>query len=140
MIFLQGICLLVIAFLPVLTHTMVSCDQKSWATQSEVAGYSIVLSPSKGHIPLGRIHNWIIEVRDKDDIPVYPISFLIDGGMPAHGHGLPSNPTGSRYLGDGKYLIEGLAFSMYGGWDLAFLLRSEAIRDRAAIRVEFYPC
>src|SRR4249920_3274177 len=31
-----------------------------------------------------------------------------DGGMPQHGHGLPTRPVVSRELADGTYLMEGM--------------------------------
>ena len=36
--------------------------------------------------------------------------------MPEHGHGFPTVPEVTEYLGDGKYLVEGLKFSMPGWW------------------------
>jgi hypothetical protein len=36
--------------------------------------------------------------------------------MPQHGHGLPTEPRVTRGLGDGKFEVEGLEFSMTGWW------------------------
>jgi len=40
----------------------------------------------------------------------------LDGGMPAHDHGLPTHPQMTRYLGKGSYLVEGMKFHMGGLW------------------------
>ena len=42
----------------------------------------------------------------------------IDGGMPQHGHGFPTQPRVTRELGDGRYLLEGMKFSMPGWWEI----------------------
>ena len=41
----------------------------------------------------------------------------IDGGMPQHGHGLPTRPRVTRSLGEGLYEIEGVRFNMGGWWE-----------------------
>jgi hypothetical protein len=38
--------------------------------------------------------------------------------MPQHGHGFPTQPKVTRELGDGRYLLEGMKFSMPGWWEL----------------------
>lgn len=40
----------------------------------------------------------------------------VEGEMPQHGHGLATQPGVSRYLGEGRYLVEGVRFQMGGGW------------------------
>jgi len=58
---------------------------------------------------------------------------LISGGMDAHGHGLPTSPFVTSYLGQGKYLIEGLLFNMSGEWNLQFAIKSPKFSDRARL-------
>jgi hypothetical protein len=41
----------------------------------------------------------------------------IDGGMPQHGHGLPTRPRVTKALGNGAYVIEGVRFNMGGWWE-----------------------
>lgn len=40
----------------------------------------------------------------------------VDGDMPQHGHGLPTSPRVTKYLGNGDYLIDGMKFQMGGWW------------------------
>jgi hypothetical protein len=40
----------------------------------------------------------------------------VNGGMPAHDHGLATSPRVTRYLGEGQYLLEGVRFHMPGEW------------------------
>lgn len=37
--------------------------------------------------------------------------------MPQHGHGLPTNPAVTSYLGKGRYRIDGVRFNMSGWWE-----------------------
>ena len=43
-------------------------------------------------------------------------AITIDGGMPQHGHGLPTQPEVSANLGAGRYQVEGMKFNMPGWW------------------------
>ncbi len=51
------------------------------------------------------------------------------GGMPQHGHGLPTKPRITKNLGDGKYLVEGMRFSMNGWWEIKFDIDSGNRKD-----------
>jgi putative intracellular protease/amidase len=53
----------------------------------------------------------------------------VDGGMPEHGHGLPTHPRVSRALGDGVYEIQGVRFNMRGWWELKLAIESPAGAD-----------
>lgn len=55
--------------------------------------------------------------QDVDDAQL-----TIDGGMPEHGHGLPTRPRVSRLLGNGRYEIEGVRFSMGGWWEFKVIV------------------
>jgi hypothetical protein len=44
----------------------------------------------------------------------------VDGGMPQHGHGLPTKPLVTRQLGNGDHLVEGMKFNMGGWWVVKF--------------------
>jgi len=44
-------------------------------------------------------------------------AIAVDGGMPQHGHGLPTNPRVTGNLGGGIYEIEGVRFNMGGWWE-----------------------
>src|SRR5690349_25127828 len=48
-----------------------------------------------------------VTVRGADGRAIDGAEISIDGGMPQHGHGLPTRPRVTRNLGDGIYEIEG---------------------------------
>lgn len=56
-------------------------------------------------------------VRDAEGRAIDEAQISIDGGMPQHGHGLPTRPRVTRSLGDGIYEIEGVRFNMGGWWE-----------------------
>jgi len=65
------------------------------------------------------------------DTPVYPAAFSVTGGMPDHGHGLPTQPKVTQYLGEGRYLLEGVKFNMGGEWMLRLHILAGDRQDSA---------
>lgn len=62
-------------------------------------------------------------------------TIAIDGGMPQHGHGLPTRPRVTKNLGGGKYEISGLRFNMGGWWELELNISSPAGTDTATFNL-----
>ena len=67
-----------------------------------------------------RMQSLQLEVRDAEGRPVEAATITVDGGMPEHGHGLPTQPRVTQHLGDGIYTVEGVRFNMGGWWELKF--------------------
>jgi hypothetical protein len=61
------------------------------------------------------------------------IVIAIWGDMPAHGHGLPTQPR-ARELGGGVYALEGMKFQMGGAWVVELTIRAGGARDLMRIR------
>jgi len=78
--------------------------------------YSSDLDP----IAINQMHSWTLLVTTPDGQPVADAVILVDGGMPQHGHGLPTQPQVTEYLGNGRYRVEGLRFQMGGWWEVEF--------------------
>jgi YtkA-like len=55
-------------------------------------------------------------------------SITIDGGMPQHGHGLPTRPRVTKSL-DNWYEISGVRFNMGGWWELKLTITGPAGTD-----------
>jgi hypothetical protein len=77
--------------------------------------YRATFTPAES-IRFGKLHNWQLEVVAADGTPVNDCTITVDGGMPQHGHGLPTKPVVTQHLGEGKHLIEGMKFNMGGWW------------------------
>jgi hypothetical protein len=56
-------------------------------------------------------------------------AIAVDGGMPQHGHGLPTRPRVTKNLGNGSYEISGLRFNMGGWWELKLTVTGPAGTD-----------
>jgi hypothetical protein len=78
--------------------------------------YVATLEPAKPLRPR-QMQTVRVTVRDADGRAVDEAQISIDGGMPQHGHGLPTRPRVTRNLGDGMYEIEGVRFNMGGWWE-----------------------
>jgi hypothetical protein len=68
-------------------------------------------------------------ITDAGGRPVEQAAIKVDGGMPEHGHGLPTQPRLGRSLGGGVYEIDGVRFSMGGWWEFKLAIESPAGAD-----------
>ena len=96
--------------------------------------YTATLHPTQ---PLRLRHLQAIAVLivDADGRPVEGATIAVDGGMPEHRHGLPTQPRVKRALGGGVYEIEGLRFSMGGWWELKLAIESPAGADQVTFNL-----
>ena len=79
---------------------------------------------------INQIHSWQVKLSTPDGAPVAHARINVDGGMPQHGHGLPTRPLVTRELADGTYLIEGMKFSMTGWWEIKLAIQTADAADR----------
>ena len=78
--------------------------------------YVATLEPSQPLRPR-RMQTLRLVVRDAEGRGIDDAQIAVAGGMPQHGHGLPTRPRVTRSLGDGIYEIEGVRFNMGGWWE-----------------------
>lgn len=62
------------------------------------------------------------------------LQIAVDGGMPAHGHGLPTAPQAVATDKAGVFRIDGLKYSMPGEWVVGFLLHTAQTQDKVVFR------
>jgi hypothetical protein len=70
-----------------------------------------------------------VAITDAAGRPVDDATITVDGGMPQHGHGLPTRPRVTRALGDGLYEIGGVRFNMGGWWELTLAISAPSGAD-----------
>lgn len=80
--------------------------------------YRVALQPPARTPAINQMHAWKVTLATPDGSPVRAANFKVDGGMPQHGHGLPTKPRVTRELEPGTYLLEGMKFSMTGWWEV----------------------
>jgi hypothetical protein len=80
--------------------------------------YVATLQPPAKPAAINQLHSWQVKLTSPAGMPVAHARIKIDGGMPQHGHGLPTRPQVTQELPDGGYLIEGMKFSMTGWWEI----------------------
>lgn len=80
-------------------------------------------------VVIARMHSWELKVETPDGLPVNGARITVNGGMPQHGHGLPTEPAVTQELGDGRYLVGGMKFSMPGWWVVNFHIRAKDKED-----------
>ena len=91
--------------------------------------------PLPGTIKVGELHSWLLTVRTAAGAPVENAAIDISGGMPRHSHGLPTSPQATDYLGEGRYRIDGVKFSMSGWWQLRFGISAAAGSDSVVFNI-----
>ncbi|MGY6707229.1 MAG: FixH family protein [Rhizobiaceae bacterium] len=96
---------------------------------TEAGIYRVEIAPEIGPVVQGSLHSWVATVRLADGSPVEDARVSVDGGMPQHGHGLPTAPQATGHQGEGRYLIEGMRFNMGGWWELTLDIASPAGED-----------
>lgn len=96
-----------------------SADQRidfSTRKLSDAGKYRVSLRPHETRIAIGKLHGWVFNIKASDGEEFMPTQMAVAGGMPEHGHGFPSSPRVTRYLGNGDFLVEGVKFNMAGRW------------------------
>jgi len=96
---------------------------------SENGIFNVSYTASADTVPVNQMHEWTLHVETADGTPVENANITVDGDMPQHGHGLPTRPQVTKYLGDGDYLVEGLRFQMAGWWVMDFTITANGQTD-----------
>jgi hypothetical protein len=92
--------------------------------------YVVTLQPPATPAAINQLHAWQLKLASPSGAPVLNARIKVDGGMPQHGHGLPTRPQVTRELPEGGYLIEGMKFSMTGWWEIKLAVDGPAGVDR----------
>jgi hypothetical protein len=107
----------------------------SLARPTMQAQYRAELKPLAEPITLNKLHAWDLKLTQPDGEPLLGAQVRIDGGMPQHHHGLPTQPRVTRELGGGHYLIEGMKFSMSGWWEIKLAINAARGADNVTFNV-----
>jgi hypothetical protein len=92
--------------------------------------YRVALVPPREAVAINKMHSWQVKVTTPDGQPVRNAEVAVDGGMPQHGHGLPTQPRVTRELAPGTYQLDGMKFSMPGWWEVKLDVRAKPGEDK----------
>ena len=110
---------------------------ETWLTsETRPGGLLVHLQSESEPVRLNQMHRWRVLVQDAEGVPVEGLGIEVDGGMPAHDHGLPTQPAVQPHPEPGMYWLEGMRFHMAGEWTLDLLLVHEGRRYRAAFQFD----
>ncbi len=96
--------------------------------------YTATLQPSERLRPR-KMQTLRVTLIDGQGAVVDNASITVDGGMPQHGHGLPTKPRVTEGLGGGAYEIEGVRFNMGGWWEFKLAITTPAGTDRVTFNL-----
>ena len=89
-------------------------------------GLVVTYSTPDGPVEINRMHSWVLHVKSASGAPVTGAQIEVDGGMPAHDHGLPTRPRVTREIGGGDYQLDGVRFHMGGYWEMVVTVTTDA--------------
>jgi len=87
-------------------------------------------------VPVNKIISWKLKVETADGKPVKDAEIAVEGAMPEHGHGFPTQPKVTKNYGDGTYLVEGIKFSMTGWWTVTFSIKAGGKTDNVTFNLQ----
>ena len=98
--------------------------------------YRVSLLPLESPVPINAFHDWELRIETTDGKPLEPRQLAVFGGMPGHGHGLPSSPEITERLEPGRYRVSGMRFNMAGQWELFVGVTGPAGPDKARFEID----
>ncbi len=95
-------------------------------------------SKNVSDVPLNQIHQWRLLVTDLAGNPAKNINFRVEGHMPGHVHGLPTEPRVTKEIEPGVYLVDGMKFQMKGWWVIKFIFPTPNSHSEMANQSDFF--
>ncbi len=145
LIVLVGLALLMPTIGPRFLHPMMmggndspgfSVDKDTSTTGLTEQGlFRVSYTSDKNPLPLNQIHSWKLHIETADGQPVDNAQISVDGGMPQHGHGLPTRPQITENLGGGDYRMEGVRFQMLGWWEVRLTINANGQSDSITFNI-----
>ncbi|MEP3245079.1 MAG: hypothetical protein ABJN40_13035 [Sneathiella sp.] len=122
-------------------------ESLSYSGPSEKKQFTLTLLPPS-ETQLNKLSIWTARIKGMDASAKASLQMLlnatdykISGGMPAHGHGLPTEPrvrsVAEDKAGDLLLEIEGIKFQMWGHWVLS--VEIPALADKAEVAFVLKP-
>jgi hypothetical protein len=117
-----------------LSLPLLVCADETWTGRD--GHFRISFESEIDPIVINRMHRWQLKLMDSEGNAVSGATISVEGGMPAHDHGLPTRPRVSGEPGAGRYVLEGLRFHMGGQWELKLTIEAAGLRDVVVIELD----
>jgi hypothetical protein len=101
--------------------------------------FTVTMQPPATPPAINQFHSWQIKLASPTGQPISHARIAVDGGMPQHGHGLPTKPQVTKELEDGTYLLEGMKFSMTGWWEIKLAIEAAEGADKVTFNTIVSP-
>ena len=96
--------------------------------------YTATLEPAESLRPR-KLQKVQVALKDAEGNAVDGAVITIDGGMPQHGHGLPTRPRVTKSAAGGVYVIDGVRFNMGGWWEFRLAIDGRAGADQVTFNL-----
>jgi len=100
---------------------------------AQASEFVVTYSTPDGPPEINQMHSWVLHVETDQGVPVEGAEIEVDGGMPAHDHGLPTKPRVTEELGGGDYRLDGVRFHMSGYWEMVITIRSDDSEETVVV-------
>jgi hypothetical protein len=122
--------------LPALAGAAGAATGEAGICVSRNGAYEVHYRSELNPLRINTLHAWVLQVQTAGGKPVNDAVIEIEGGMPRHDHGLPTQPQVVATPGQGNYRIEGLRFHMQGEWQLSLTIRSGQEEDSCVVSLQ----
>lgn len=98
--------------------------------------FTVTATSRMDPVTINTIHSWLLHVETSEGTPVTDAEIAVEGAMPAHNHGLPTQPEVTENQGNGDYLLEGMKFNMGGAWVITATITAGGQSDTAVFDLQ----
>ena len=127
----RGNLVVALAIVPLLwSEESVAEITSEWLSERGV--YTLQIESSLEPIEINRMHSWTLHISAAGE-PVTNAELAVEGGMPAHDHGLPTRPRITEELGEGNYRLGGMRFHMQGEWEISIEIKAAGKTDTVVV-------
>jgi hypothetical protein len=107
----------------------------STSNESDNGLFTVAYKSDLDPITINELHTWTLHVETAAGEPLDGATVTVDGGMPEHNHGLPTQPLVTP-LGGGDYRVEGMKFQMPGQWFVTVVVDAAGQQDTARFNLQ----
>lgn len=104
-------------------------DLNPTRTAETASGWVLVYTPDPDPIPQSEEFELTVIVEAPGGGEALPGALRVDAEMPAHGHGMNTEPVTTDH-GDGSYTVRGMLFHMPGHWRIDATLTDDGDNER----------